>query len=517
MNADSLTLCEQEPIHLLSNIQAHGVLLVLSEPELIVLQVSNNIEAILGCRISQVLKQPLSNIVEPQALAAVSASLDSLQDVEQSKVVEALSLELKVHGQMQSFHGSLHRSHFNLLLELEPDTIFTTPDSASRSLYWHYQQIKTITLQLQKNRNLADLQTLAVLKIQQLTGFDRVMMYQFAPDWSGHVVAEAKVPSARSFLDLHFPASDIPAQARELYRHNWLRGIADIDCAPAQIVPTLNPHTNAPVDLSHAVLRSVSPVHIEYLRNMQVHASFSISILKEDQLWGLIACHHSEAKYIDYPTRTVCEVVGQVLSIQIALCENLALYEKILRLEADKLRLDDILKVATGMNPQRSPETWQRLQRMVLADGVMVQFKHKRHVSGITPSETQLDALLQWLQQNQFSYLFFTDHLQSHYPAAADFTAQAAGIVSLHIDRTDLQYIIWFRQEVIRTVHWAGDPNAAHTVTEARVSPRQSFASWCSTMCGHAQTWEIHELENAMSLYELHNVEDEFWPLNEQS
>ncbi|OUD15703.1 hypothetical protein TPSD3_04100 [Thioflexithrix psekupsensis] len=507
--------CDQEPIHLLNGIQSHGLLFALSEPELIILQVSDNIETITGIEAEHLLNQPISHLLGLPQVDPIKQRL--VMEPDALRQLDVLSFHLNVRGERQLFHGCLHRSGAVLILELEADLLFNYARELIRSPYWHYQQIKVLTSKLQKIRDVQQLQNIVVKEVRRLTGFERVMLYKFDTDWHGHVVAESKTPEARSFLGLHFPASDIPAQARALYRRHWLRGIANIDKAPAQLIPELNPLTKERLDLSHSVLRSVSPIHVKYLRNMQVQSSLSISVLKDEQLWGLIACHHSTPKYVDYPTRTVCEVIGQIVSIQMDLCENLTLYEKILRLETDKLRLDDILKLAAGLEQTRAPDAWNRLRRMVSADGVAVKFKEKQLRIGLTPTQAQIDRLIDWLETNQAGYLFFTDCLQQHYPEAADFSDVAAGLISLYVNQMELRYILWFRQEFVKTVDWAGNPEKQlQSVEEMPISPRKSFAVWRSTVRHHALPWEIYELENAMSLYDLHDLSEEFWPEDAQ-
>jgi two-component system, chemotaxis family, sensor kinase Cph1 len=486
-------------------------LFALSEPELIIIQVSDNIEKFTGIEACDLLNRPLSCLLGTSQIDPIKQRL--MLETDHLKQLDVLSLYLNIKGERQLFHGSLHRSGKLLVLELEPDKLFNHTRELSRSPYWHYQQIKILTSKLQKIRDVQQLQELVVKEVRRLTGFERVMLYKFDTDWHGHVVAESKTPEARSFLGLHFPASDIPAQARALYRRHWLRGIADIDKAPAKLIPEINPTTQMRLDLSQALLRSVSAVHVEYLRNMQVRSSLSISVLKDEQLWGLIACHHSIPKHVDYPTKTVCEVIGQILSIQMDLCENLTLYEKILRLETDKLRLDDILKLAAGLEQSRAPEAWDRLRRMVSADGVVVQFKTKQHRIGLTPNSAQIEQLITWLKTSQSGYLFFTDCLQQHYPEAADFSDVAAGLISLYVNQPELSYILWFRQEFIKAVDWAGNPEKQLESFDAMpISPRKSFAVWRSTVRHHALPWEVYELENAMSLYDLHDLSEAFWP-----
>lgn len=155
-----------------------------------------------------------------------------------------------------------------------------------------------------------------VKEVRRITDFDRVMVYQFDPEGGGHVIAEA-TNQETPYLDLHYPPSDIPKQARQLYTLNWLRLIPDASYQPVALIPAHNPITNQPLDLSLSGLRNVSPLHLEYLKNMGVTASMSISLIHDQKLWGLIACHHSSPKYIPYGTRTVCKFIGQVMSVEL--------------------------------------------------------------------------------------------------------------------------------------------------------------------------------------------------------
>lgn len=147
------------------------------------------------------------------------------------------------------------------------------------------------------------------------------MVYRFAEDGSGEVVAETCKPGIGSFKGLHYPASDIPVQARELYKRNLLRVIADVDAVPVAIEPA-HDEKGQLLDLSYSILRSVSPIHIEYLKNMGVRASMSISILVDGELWGLFACHHYSAKSPTFEIRSVCELFSQMYSLRLESCER---------------------------------------------------------------------------------------------------------------------------------------------------------------------------------------------------
>ena len=309
--AVDLTNCDREPIHIPGAIQPHGALLALDPADLTLLQVSDNLGALLGVSPTDALGRPLGSLLGDTAAERLRQAL-TLPDI---SAANPLALTVPAAGHDRAFHGVLHRSGGLAVLELEP-----APDApeATGAFFGFYHRVKGAMGRMQRADSLLNLCQIAVEEVRRLTGFDRVMVYRFDADWNGRVLAEEKRATMPSYLDLHFPASDIPAQARELYRRNWLRFVVDANDRPAALVPPDNPLTGRPLDLSFSVLRSVSPIHLEYLRNMGVQASMSVSILKDDQLWGLIACHHAEARSVPYETRTACEFLGQMLSSQLA-------------------------------------------------------------------------------------------------------------------------------------------------------------------------------------------------------
>ncbi|MFS8071309.1 MAG: GAF domain-containing protein, partial [Byssovorax sp.] len=291
-----LTTCDAEPIHIPGSIQPHGVLLAVTEPELRVVQTSSNTLEHVGIAPGDVLGASLVDLLDEAGLAAV------LRAAVDASVHRAAALPITLRG--RAFDGILHRVHGLLILELEPARDpgggLDAPDGF-QSLASQY------VYRLQEVQSFEDLWPTLAASIAELTGFDRVMIYRFDEnDGSGVVIAEHKQPDQNAFLGLHFPASDIPQQARRLYVRNRLRLIGDAAYQPSPIIPTDNPLTGQPLDLSDSVLRSVSPVHCEYLRNMGVRASMSVSLIKEEQLWGLIACHHRAPHFVPYPVRMLC-------------------------------------------------------------------------------------------------------------------------------------------------------------------------------------------------------------------
>jgi light-regulated signal transduction histidine kinase (bacteriophytochrome) len=327
------------------------------------------------------------------------------------------------------------------------------------------------------------------------------MVYQFDREGAGSVIAE-DTELEPPYLGLHYPPSDIPKQARQLYTLNWLRLIPDANYQPAAIIPANNPVTNQPLDLSLSVLRSASPIHLEYLHNMGVTASMSISLIQGQTLWGLIACHHSSPKYVPYNTRTACEFIGQVMSAELANKEASEDMDYKMQLKSLQTQFVEALSRAEyfldGMVQLKS-----QLLNLVSATGAAICSGNQCIRVGEVPSEEDVRALLDWIKPHLHQNLFETRSLSKHYPAAKSFEAIASGVVALEISRVHHNYILWFRPEVIQTVNWGGNPNKPVEVLadgSLRMSPRQSFALWQETVRGCSLPWKSCEIEAVIEL-----------------
>jgi chemotaxis family two-component system sensor kinase Cph1 len=298
-----LTTCEAEPIHIPGRVQPHGVLLVLDDPGLVVSQVSANAAELLCTSPADLIGRSLDTLLSPDSLARL-AEVASLTDPRPLAPVLLTS-------RGRQFDGVAHRHAGRLILEMEPS------DAAAPGVDPD-QLVRFTLLNLRNGLQLPEFCGTVAREVRALTGYDRVMVYRFDPAWNGEVFAEAKRDDLESFLGLHYPASDIPAQARRLYRLNLVRHIPDVTYASAPLLPELDPMTGRPLDLSHAVLRSVSPIHVEYLRNMGVAGTLTISLLKDGNLWGLVACHHYTPLVLPYRKRAACESLGILVSLQLS-------------------------------------------------------------------------------------------------------------------------------------------------------------------------------------------------------
>jgi light-regulated signal transduction histidine kinase (bacteriophytochrome) len=337
-------------------------------------------------------------------------------------------------------------------------------------------------------------------QVRALTGFDRVMVYRFARDGSGEVVAESAKPGIGSFLGLHYPPSDIPAQARELYKRNLLRIITDVDADPVPVIPQLD-ENREPLDLSIAMLRSVSRIHIEYLKNMGVGASMSVSIIVEGRLWGLFACHHYSPRCPTFERRSVSELFAQMFSMRLESRERKETvdFERRARDISDQL----LGAVASDETLLKDPD-WLSdiLTKTIQADGVGVWINGNYAFSGITPNTPQFSRIVKALNGTAAGKVFATDCIASIVPGAADFASTSAGMLAIPISRAPRDYVVLFRSELVRSVRWGGDPHkpVEYGPNGPRLTPRQSFEEWKELVEGRSRPFTNSELRVAETL-----------------
>ncbi len=493
--AVDLTNCDREPIHIPGLIQPHGALLVLQEPDLTIIQVSSNTLESIGHPPQDLLGKPLSALLAPKQIATIRQCLS--EDFEH---VNPLDISVKRAAKLLRFDGIVHRQNALIVLELEPKQ-----KSQKADFVEFYQHVKGTITKIQKAPTLLEMSEAVVKEVRKVTGFDRVMVYQFDADGSGRVIAEDRVEALTPYLGLHYPPTDIPKQAKQLYTLNWLRLIPDSTYQPIALVPAHNPVDDRPTDLSLSVLRSVSPLHLEYLSNMGVGASMSISLIQDQKLWGLIACHHSTPRYVPYSVRTICEFVGQVMSVELANKEDHEDLDYKMTLKSLQGKLVESLsqseRFLDGLIQLDS-----NLLDLVSASGAAICAADQIICVGQTPPESELPALRDWIktqiQHNQFQ----TRSLAQLYPAAASFKAVASGVLALEISQFHQNYIFWFRPEVLQTVNWGGNPTKPVEVTddgETRLSPRKSFERWQETVQGCSLPWKPYEIEIVTELRSL--------------
>ncbi|HEX8325237.1 MAG TPA: ATP-binding protein [Tepidisphaeraceae bacterium] len=484
-----LTNCDREPIHIPGSVQPHGVLLVLDAARRVV-QASRSISVHLGVQADEVIGRPLTDLIAPDDAGDVARQLDD--GPRQRHPVYLRSIHGRSNGRL--FDAIAHRAGEYVLLELEP----ADPDGRVADLH---RLTQTALVDLREPGTLNHLCGQIARHVRRLSGFDRVMVYRFDAEWNGQVIAEAKANHLEPFLGLHYPASDIPKQARELYTKNWLRFIADRDYVPSPLVPPHAPD-GRPLDLSFSVLRSVSPVHIEYLRNMGVGASMSISLLSDGALWGLIACHHDAPRLVPYEVRTACELLAQVVSLQVAQRETAETAAGVrgahAAVETIIARMDPGERFADSLI-----DCGKELLAVLHAGGAAVVDGDSVTRVGQTPGEGRLRDIVARLAESGTRELFSTDQL-SGVLGTGTLDPVASGLLAVRPTRLGQRWVLWFRPEQVRTVHWAGDPaktvNKGDSGDQPRLSPRGSFALWKQTVTGRSLPWTDADLATAEEL-----------------
>jgi light-regulated signal transduction histidine kinase (bacteriophytochrome) len=481
-----LTNCDREPIHLLGAIQPIGFLLSLTL-DWIVARASANIAEFIKVDDGELVGRPLSEIFLPETIHSLRNRLATLRGA--NAVDKVFDTPLTPRG--RPFDIAIHISSGQIVIEAQPSAA-RHGDATS--------MVRSMISRLDVMGEASAFYTEGARQVRALTGFDRVMVYRFAEDGSGEVVAETCKPGIGSFKGLHYPASDIPVQARELYKRNLLRVISDVDAVPVAILPERDEKGQL-LDLSYSILRSVSPIHIEYLKNMGVRASMSISIIVDGELWGLFACHHYSAKSPSFEIRSVCELFSQMYSLRLESRERKEVmdYERRARDISDQL----LGAVATNEMLLNDPE-WLAgvLTDVIPAEGVGVWINGNYAFWGITPSTEQFARIVRALNTAAATRVFATDEIASLVPEAKDYTESAAGMLAIPISRSPRDYVILFRRELVRSVRWAGDPHkpVEYGPNGPRLTPRESFAEWQQLVQGHSKPFSAPEKRVAETL-----------------
>lgn len=485
-------LIQHEPIQFPISIQPQGVLLALN-PQLVILQVSKNTEDFLGKKPDDLLGQPLSSLLDAKQVKAIEQWCQ-----QQTGGVNCFKLSIETAKGEQYFDGIFHRTESVLILELEPT------DSVNQISFLSFHALANEAIaKMRKASNLRDLLQLVASEVQKMTGFDRVMVYEFDYTGAGCVVAEVKRDDLSPYLGLHYPASDLPEEVRELYRRNGLRFIPDMNAQPVDLVCVENhkAHTT-PLDLSLCVLRSVHPCCVQYHQNMGVAGMLVIALIKEQTLWGLISCHHQTPKHIPYEVRKICEFFGQIVSGELEHKVNQSELDYKLKLQS--LQSDFIESISQTDNFREvlvSPQP--RLLDVVDAQGVAVCLDDQITLLGSTPNVDQVRALIDWAETSSGDNLFSSHCLPKLYPEAVAFKDTASGLLLLRISKVRRYYILWFRPEVIQTVNWAGNPNESiqvHANGSVTLCPRASFEHWQQTVRLTSLPWKPCELDSAVAL-----------------
>lgn len=487
MHQVDLTTCDLEPIHIIGRIQSFGWLLSLSS-DWIINHVSLNCGELFDSPAQDLVGRSANEFISPSALHDIRTRLQILGGA--ASVERVFEVDLFADGRL--FDLAVHASGRSYVIEIEEHEGGRKRDFVS--------YVRPMIDRMRQSDTVEQLCNSAARHLRGLTGFDRVMVYRFEGDGAGEVIAESINGMVDSFKGLHFPASDIPAQARRLYTRNLLRIITDVDDPTVPIVPAAGPNGD-PLDLSMSGLRAVSPIHIEYLRNMGVKASMSVSIMRRGKLWGLMACHHYSPLRLSYSVRTASELFAEFFAYLLDQRETdaaLATRNATIRLH------DDIMaRVANGGSLiEAFGDLGDSIARVIPFDGAVALVDGQFTSHGLTPARSHFADLARFLNTAGASTVWYSDNIASVYPAAQEWSDKAAGLLAVPVSRRPRDYIVLFRREQLREVHWAGNPEKAVDLgpNGARLTPRKSFELWKEERRGYCRPWTQEEVSSAESL-----------------
>lgn len=475
-----LTNCDLEPIHIPGSIQPHGAMLVYDTAEQAVTHASANAEAVLGVR--DIVGHPLEGVIGLRPAHSVRNAV--AKSVAPS--APGLLFAQRIESTDTRFDIAAHTYLGRTFVEFEPS-------QEGADGYGPLELTRAMSRRLADEKSLPNLARTAARMVSLMLGYDRVMVYKMLHNGAGRVIGEQKRGDLNTFLGQHFPASDIPAQARELYKRNWIRMISNVRYAPQPILPAL-PRTEKPLDMSYAQLRSVSPVHREYLQNMGVEASMSISIMVEGELWGMVACHHYSPKVVPLPQRVGVELFGQLLSLQIETLERRERFDISNRARQRLDRIVSELPPEEDLHESLSPRLVD-IAQLVPCDGAALWINGAWIAQGATPPEESLKPLLAALsRQTEGGILWHTNQLAGVVPEMEADVANVAGILAVPMSKPARDYLMFFRSEESRFVDWAGDPTKAVGPLGDRLTPRKSFDLWREEVRGQSTPWTDSDL-----------------------
>jgi diguanylate cyclase (GGDEF)-like protein len=484
--AVNLSNCDLEPIHIPSAIQPNGVLIAARQNDLQVLYVSENTVEMLGVAPAFLLSHKLPELLGAEALAAIEESLGA----EHFSPTSVLTFRFPMCPE-RTFDILAHRANDLLCLELLPEVAERRWDLLSVRMQRTIQELR-------RQKSLSEIWKLAVSQIRSLTGYDRVMVYKFDGEGHGEVIAEEKSPDMETYLGLHYPASDIPRQARKLYLMQRLRCIVDVGYRPVRVLGHPELTAGQPLDMTYCALRSVSPMHIEYLQNMGVGASLAISLIHKNELWGMVVCHHRTAKPLPPEICSFCDLLGQLLSMLIDVSTKAE--ENTARLEKQELLdiLDAIMQREDNIGVNLA-ENANRLCALVDADGACIQLGGQLRLVGRTPPLGEVKPLIAAFRRHMVEGVGATHELGRLLPEFAHLSDVASGMLMIQVMNGPSDVVVWFRREVVQTVRWGGDPSECKRGPDQDVQlhPRNSFAVWTQIQRGRSLPWRESELQTS--------------------
>lgn len=510
----SITNCESEPIHIPGSIQPYGFLLGLRESDFSIVYCSQNCEAYLHQPITEILGKHLDYFFNQDEINGFKLYYQS----DDKHLARPFSFSFKE----KRYSAIAHVSGSSIVIEFEP---FIEDILESPNLFIH---AKRFIYHTEKADNLVTLCSDIANETRLITGYDRVMIYRFDKNNNGEIIAESKSDNLESWLGLCYPHTDIPVQARELYMRNHMRMISDVNYVPVPLFARDDAEGKQAetLDLSLSFLRSVSPIHIEYLKNMAVCASFSISLMHNKKLWGLIACHHYTPKYIPYYIRLTAHLQSIFLSSQINVRQIADDFELVKDTDVKMQEVIELMsKAETNID---EPVVLEKIKNVLNANGAVLIHNGEVFHKGMVPEVEDIQPLTDWLFENVRNESFYSSRLIDHYPLAKKFSEKVAGLLYRVLDAKSKSCIVWMCEPIVKAINWAGDPNKALSaeLENTMLTPRKSFELWKQSVEYQSRDWKNPELNAALlvssaiqrklHLIELKKEEIRFMNVNER-
>ena len=478
-----LSQCASEPIHIPGTIQPHGAMIAALAEGMLITHASANLLTFLGRPAEAVLGRSLDYAIGELARRA-------LLDVGTSRggtgeQVHAMSIP---GGDMLYLRA--HQTGRHICVDIEP---YDPEPFQRRPIFVAQSVVKTF----EHAASVVELCELAVQGLKTISGYDRVMAYRFWGDGHGEVIAEARESSLKSLLGSHYPASDIPAQARRLYMRQRVGAIADSSYVPVPLLTDSSLDDGSPLDLTHSALRSASPVHCEYMRNMKTAASLTIGLAYGPDLWGMLVCHHSKPRSAGFELRAAAELIGQVVSLLLVSVGEAELLAQRIERNTILRALTDRLAASVPLSEAFAAAQIELLHLM-RATGCAVRLSGTLVCLGRTPPLPATEAILSTLESVARDELQAVDDLGIRHPEFAAYISEASGALRLALASGDGDAILWFRPELERTIVWGGNPSEhGRNQATGRISPRTSFDAWKETIKSHSAPWTAADLAQA--------------------
>ncbi len=488
-----LSNCDNEPIHIPGQVQSHGFLIAVDANCIIRYYSENTIDFLPN----------LPDNLLGQSITAIEPIIGANEPPDFINQLLSFGRSNKSFDQTNPFNTDIQGKPYFLIINVSGPLYLLEFEPAVSDLKTDLQrQIGRTISEMLADKDLNNLLRNTAAQVKNVIGYDRVMIYRFAADGHGEVVSESKNDDLEPWLGLHYPASDIPKQARELYKLNLTRLIADVDTTNSKIITTKQLSDDSPLDLTHSQIRAVSPIHIQYLKNMGVASSFSISLIYKKELWGLIACHNYSPRFIDYRARDSAKLIGQILSSALEFRQdeaNQLLHDKF------KVVVDTLTKNMLKNNSIEDALTLPEVNVMHATDatGAALIFENSITTLGKTPNDEQIKKIIDWIKLNVYEPFYYTNELPYTFPDADVYKGAASGLMVLTLSAELSEYILWFKPEHIETINWAGNPDKPVELTAdgtMQISPRHSFDAWAQEVSGKSEPWLDEEIKSVTRL-----------------